>query len=257
MTARSDLITHCGARVVTREELNGVEAPPATATWFPVKHAAVIDAVSDTLAGAGFAVRAAKFALSRGDARMFSTIDLDSPLASGVSLAVGVRNSTDKSFPLGFCAGSKVFVCDNLAFRSDLLVRRKHTRFGRDRFEEAIAQAVQSLDGFRKAESERIRRFQLTELSDQAAESAILRGYEQGLVTHRQLPGVIKEWREPSFAEFEPRTFWSLLNAFTTALAGVHAANPQRFCALTMGLQAFLGKAANAQVAEPAYSLPA
>jgi hypothetical protein len=257
MTAQSHLLTHCGARVVTREELDGVEAPPATATWFPVKHAGVIDAVSRTLAGAGFAVRTMKFALSRGDARMFSTLDLDSPLAPGVSLAVGVRNSTDKSFPLGFCAGSKVFVCDNLAFRSDLLVRRKHTRFGRDRFEEAIAQAVQSLDGFRKAESERVRNFQLTDLSDQAAESVILRGFEKGLVTHRQLPGVIKEWREPSFAEFEPRTLWSLLNAFTTALAPVHAANPQRFCALTIGLQAFLGEAGGLPATELPYGSPA
>ena len=33
MNARSDLITHCGARVVTRDELDGVEAPPATETW--------------------------------------------------------------------------------------------------------------------------------------------------------------------------------------------------------------------------------
>jgi len=257
MSARSDLITHCGARVVTREQLDGVEAPPATGTWFPVKHASVVDAVSRTLTDAGFAVRAAKFALSRGDARMFSTMDLDSPLAPGVSLAVGIRNSTDKTFPLGFCAGSKVFVCDNLAFRSDLLVRRKHTRFGRDRFEEAIAQAVQSLDGFRSAESERIRRFQGADLTDQAADSLILRGYERGMVTHRQLPAVIKEWREPSFQEFQPRSLWSLLNAFTTALAPVHAANPQRFCALTIELQAFLGEPLGLHAAEPDYSIPA
>src|SRR5262249_61955276 len=188
MSARSDLVTHCGARVVTREEVDGVEAPAATDTWFPVKHAAVIDAVSRTLTGAGFAVRAVKYALSRGDARMFSTMDLDAPLASGVSLAVGIRNSTDKSFPLGFCAGSRVFVCDNLAFRSELLVRRKHTRFGRDRFQEAIAGAVQSLQEFRDTEARRIGRFRHEEVTDQAAESWMLRGYERGVVSHRQLP---------------------------------------------------------------------
>jgi hypothetical protein len=85
----------------------------------------------------------------------------------------------------------------------------------------------------------------------------ILRSYERGMVSHRQLPGVIKEWREPSFEEFQPRSLWSLLNAFTTALSGVRAANPQRFCALTMGLQAFLGEAARVPAAEPAYATPA
>ena len=41
----STLITHCGAREVSREELDKVEAPPATASWFPVNHATVIDTV--------------------------------------------------------------------------------------------------------------------------------------------------------------------------------------------------------------------
>src|SRR5205823_2581486 len=136
--ATSSLITHCGARQVERADLDKIEAPPATGTWFPVKHATVIDTVSQALTAAGFEIKAAKYALSRGDARLFSTMDLGTSLGSGVNLAVGVRNSTDKSLPLGFIAGSRVFVCDNLAFRSELLVRRKHTRFGQERFGEAI-----------------------------------------------------------------------------------------------------------------------
>src|SRR4051794_22782675 len=144
---------------------------------------------------------------------MFATMDLATPLGSGVALAVGIRNSTDKSLPLGFCAGSRVFVCDNLAFRSELLVRRKHTRNGRDRFEEAICRAVDSLGVFREQEAERIGRLRRTELSDQAAESWMLRGYERGIVSHRLLPRLIKEWRQPSFEEFRERTLWSLFNA--------------------------------------------
>jgi hypothetical protein len=74
-----------------------------------------------------FAVRRATFGLARDNHRMFATLDLTSELAFGVSLAVGVRNSTDKSFPIGFCAGSRTFVCDNLAFRSELTITKKHT----------------------------------------------------------------------------------------------------------------------------------
>src|SRR5258707_192651 len=33
------LVAHCGARELSREELERVEAPKATDTWFPVKHA--------------------------------------------------------------------------------------------------------------------------------------------------------------------------------------------------------------------------
>src|SRR4051794_4301193 len=104
--ATSTLIAHCGARVVTREELDRVQAPASTATWFPVKHACVVDTARQALSDAGFAVRKEQFALSRGDARLFATLDLATALSGdgSVSLAVGLRNSTDKSLPLSFCA---------------------------------------------------------------------------------------------------------------------------------------------------------
>ena len=248
IVATSTLITHCGAREVTREELDKVEAPPATDSWFPVKHAAVIDTVGNALTSAGFVIRSAKYALSRGDARLFSTVDLATPLGTGISLAVGIRNSTDKSLPLGFIAGSRVFVCDNLAFRSELLVRRKHTRFGQERFSEAICQAVQSLTQFKEAETVRIRRFQQIDLKDVQAESMMLRAYEKDIVSHRLLPKVIQEWRAPSFEEFEERTLWSLFNCFTTVLGERRKTDPQRFAALTIRLQDLLGSEAGLPV---------
>jgi hypothetical protein len=116
--AKSTLVAHCGARIVTRAELDQVEAPQPTRTWFPVRHSDVIDAVSNTLVGSGFLMRSTQFALTRENVGMFATMDLSTRLSDGVSLAVDLRNSIDKSLPLGFCAGSRVFCCDNLAFWS-------------------------------------------------------------------------------------------------------------------------------------------
>ena len=50
--------------------------------------------------------------MSRGDSQFFGTIDLESPIVEGVSLAVGVRNSIDKSLPIAFAAGERIFICD-------------------------------------------------------------------------------------------------------------------------------------------------
>jgi hypothetical protein len=238
--ATSSLVVHRGARLVERAELDAIPTPPATETWFPVAHSQVLQEVTGRLADAGFAVRQAQHALSRNDARYFGTLDLDTPLVAGVTLAVGIRNSTDKSLPLGFCAGSRCFVCDNLAFRAELLVSRKHTRFGQTRFGEAIGQAVQSLAAFQQAEAARIRRLQAAGLHPDQADALLLRAYEQKLVSHHFLPRVIQEWRKPSFEEFTPRTRWSLLNAFTTVLGARQRGNPQLFAALTMQLQGLL-----------------
>lgn len=236
----SSLIVHRGARIVEQTELDQVPIPPGTDSYFPVPHSTVVQEVTDRLGQAGFRVKRTQHALSRGDARYFGTLDLESSLLSGVTLAVGIRNSFDKSLPLGFCAGSRVFVCDNLAFRSELLVTRKHTRFGSARFSEGIARAVSSLEVFREQETARIRRLQYSDLSPDQADALILRAYEKNLVSSHYLGRVIHEWRTPSFEEFQDRTRWSLLNAFTTCLSERQKGNPQLFAAITMRLQSLL-----------------
>jgi hypothetical protein len=225
---------------VSRNELNQIEAPPPTQTWFPVRHSTVVDSVGDLLQTGGFQIQKATYAMSRNGARMFATLDLATQLCPGVTLAVGLRNSNDQSFPFGFCAGARVFCCDNLAFRSELLVVRKHTRFGQDRFREAIVQAVGSLGQFKQVEAERIDRFQHLMLTDERAESLILRSFERGFVSYRALPDVIHEWRQPSHDYGPDPTLWRLFNAWTTVLAPTAKRNPQRFAALTMDLQRML-----------------
>jgi hypothetical protein len=162
--------------------------------------------------------------------------------AGEVTLAVGVRNSVDKSFPLGFCAGSRVFICDNLAFRSELLIRRKHTVNGERRFNQAIAQAVSSLSSFREEEARRVELLRQTEIPDVLAESLLLRAYERGIIGAHQLPHVLREWRQPSFEAFRPRTAWSLFNAVTTVLGQQqrHVKQPQAFVGQTMQLHHLL-----------------
>lgn len=240
---KATLITHCGARTVSRDELAAVPPPPATRTWFPIGHLAVLTTVEETLRAAGFRPTRESLALSREGARFFATIDLDSLLVPGVHMAVGVRNSLDKSLPIGFAAGSRVLVCDNLAFSSEVVVARKHSRFGRDRYTEALSLAVGGLSDFQKAEAARIERFQQTPLSDTEAESLILRAYERDVVSCRLLPQVVSQWRSPSFEDFRTPTLWSLLNVFTTVLGQRQRTNPQQHSHLTLRLTDLLASA--------------
>jgi len=61
----------------------------------------------------------------RGD-RYFGILCLR-VITENYSDIVGLRNSHDKSFPIGVAFGSSVFVCSNLAFVADHVVKRKHT----------------------------------------------------------------------------------------------------------------------------------
>lgn len=150
----------------------------------------------------------------------------------------------NKSIPLGFCAGSRTTVCDNLAFRSELLVRKKHTRFGEQRFAQAIAEAVLRLADFREAEAARIASMRGREVSAERADSLILQAFEKGIVSAPLLPAVIAQWRRPEHEEFAQRTYWSLFSAFTGVFYDLSATNPQRFSVLSMRLGVHLDPAA-------------
>lgn len=238
--ASSNLILHRGAKSVSIEELAGYQAPPPEGRWFPLSHSRVLSVVSETLRDAGYQIDRTQCGVMRDGSRFFGTLDLKSPVAEGVSLAVGIRNSVDKSFPLGFCAGHRVFVCDNLAFRSELLVRRKHTIHGERDFVRRIAEAVGSLSSFQEQEAVRIERMREAELTADQADALILRGFERGIVGTNELPKVLQQWRNPPFEEFRPRTAWALLNAFTGAMKERGTTQPQHFAVQTMRLHALL-----------------
>ena len=236
----SELMLHAGGKLATLDELRACKTPLPEGRWHPVSHVTVLNTVTETLRGAGYVIKSEKYALARSDARFFGVLNLETPLAQGVGLSVGVRNSVDRSFPLGFAAGSHCFVCDNLAFRAELLVRKKHTVNGMKAFGTAIAGAVASLTSFKEAEELRIKRMAEMELTPADASHVILQAYRRGIISSLQLPLVCKAWEEPPHADFAPRTAWSLFNAFTEVLKPRAISAPQQFVSSTIRLNGLL-----------------
>ena len=238
----ANLMLHAGGKLCSYDELQQIPTPPPEGRWHPVGHARVLDTVTETLTGAGYEIRDRKLAIARDGQRFFGTLDLATSLACGVSLAVGIRNSTDKSFPLGFCAGSRVFVCDNLAFRSELLVKRKHTRFGELRFNNQIAAAVQSLASFQEAERVRIKRMMETDLTEDQCYALILRAFERAIIASTVIGKVLTAWKsgDIDYGTGDRPTAWKLLNCFTTVLGGRAVRNPAEYAGQTIRLNALL-----------------
>ena len=237
------LVAHRGASEISRSQLDLVQPPAATATWFPIRHSDFYQLCLDMLQAQGFEVRNQKLALTKDGHRFFATLDLAARLADGVNLAVGLRNSTDKSLPMGWCCGSRVFVCDNLAFSAEQVVMRKHTRFGQLRFSGAVENAVKVLPQFQAEETARIETLKSTALNPVQAESYMIRAAEKGIVAFPRLPDVLKEYREPSFDAFKAPTQWSLYNAFTHVLGPMSRSNPVEFTRRTIRLMSlFMGQ---------------
>ena len=54
------------------------------------------------------------------------------------------------------------------------------------------------------------------------------------------MPALIKEWREPRYEAFQPRTAWSLLNCYTTVLKDRQRTQPVQAAMETVAFQEML-----------------
>lgn len=224
----SNLILHCGAGEISRDQLNKIDAPQGTNTWFPVKHGELLDAVETNLQSADYKIAKARLGVGHEGLTFFGVLDIESEIVEGVSLSVGVRNSNNKRFPMGMVCGHRVFCCDNLAFSGEVTISKRHTKFGEDRYREGISHAVHQLSTFKMQEAVRIQTLKAKTLKEEQAESIILRSYESGLVGARMLPKLITEWRNPSQDVYQERTGWSLLNCYTEVVKPRFERCPQK-----------------------------
>jgi len=215
----SGLILHAGANVATEADVALVPTPDATDTWQPIPHVALLNSVRRAVEFNGFTVKQQTYGLWHDGARMFGVWTLSSSLmAPDYELAIGIRNSHDKTFPAGLAVGSRVFVCDNLAFSSEIVVTRKHTRWIMRDLDALVAGASGRIAEARQIQDLRIGAYKGTDLSDTQVHDVLVRSCEARVMAFSYLPKVLAEYRAPRHEDFAPRTAWSLFNAYTEVL---------------------------------------
>jgi hypothetical protein len=122
------LMAHRGARKITYDELMQVPTPEATDSFKPIPHHSIVDEITTTLALRQVSITAQEFAVTPDGNRFFGVLQV-SLTRDDFAFSIGVRNSHNKSMRFGLCAGARIFVCDNLAFRGDFNpVLAKHTK---------------------------------------------------------------------------------------------------------------------------------
>lgn len=223
--SKNKLCLHAGASIVSREQVDAVVTPPPTQSesnrwWVPVPHSNVIDAVERSLVSGGLTIADRSFALTPNGNRLFGLLSLKNDNDGGdYAVTIGLRNSHDRSFSLAFALGSKVFVCDNLAFSSEFVINSKHTRFINDRLPRLVSEGVAGLVQHRHVQDRRIQCYKETEVGSQAhLHDLVLRAYRAQAIPARAISEVVKEFEEPRHPEFRDWTLWSLFNGFTEVL---------------------------------------
>jgi hypothetical protein len=155
---------------------------------------------------------------------MFGIMDL---MPTGVAVAdfgerglsIGFRNSTNSQLAIKAVAGSRVFVCDNLALNGDMVaVLRKNTMDLS--IEDAIREGFDRLMAHASSLDARIMRLQATAISDMAAKAKAFDVFAEGILPIHLFDDVDANYFRPTedMTDCTPRTEWGLHNAFTRAM---------------------------------------
>ena len=223
---------------LTREQLALVPTPPGTATHKPVPHVEVVKALVETLGFRHIGIHREEYAVSKDGMKFYGVLDLATTF-EGCRFSLAVRNSHDKTMRLSMVVGYRVFCCDNGAFSGDYEpVAAKHSKnFSLvDAVELGVAQMHRNFEPMVKA----VQIWRRTQLTEVEAKLAIYEAFVEGAAEfpkHLAKP-VHDGYFRPQYEEFEPRTLWSLSNAFTSAFKSLDPIPQYR---ATAELGTFLG----------------
>lgn len=220
----TQLLTQCGSQRCSLEQLLTIPEPKKTKTYTPLNHydfaVNVLTIASDLLKGYRF--DGDSYALSSDGQKMFGVITyrkINPRPDEELKLAVGLRNSYNKTMSAGIVLGSTVLVCDNLVFSGDIKVMRKHQ--GEDMHEELHDQIVtaiyKSQHNFHQI-SQDVQAMKERSMNQQEKYAFIGLLTGEGILSPTQSTAAFKELWKPSHPEFEMDTLWAGYNCATEAL---------------------------------------
>ena len=203
-----------GKNKITRQELALVETPEPTDTFRPIPHHTLVETLAETLSFRHINVVEDEYVISDDGMKMFGLLKLDATFLD-VRFSIGLRNAHDKSMRLGLVAGYSVMVCSNMAFSGEFKpVLAKHSKHFD--LEDALTLGVDRIQRNWKPLQEEMEHRRSFQLTDDQAKLMIYEGFCGGRFPIKLMKPVDKEFFNPSYEEFRPKTLWSLENAFTS-----------------------------------------
>ena len=177
----------------------------------------MVDALIETLGFRHIAIHRDEYAVSKDGMKMFGIMELETTF-SGCRFAVGIRNAHDKSMRLALTVGYRVLVCQNMAFSGDFTpLLAKHSKHFK--MTDALSIGVDAMARNFTPMVEAVSRWRESVITDVAAKMVIYQAFiEGGLEVPKNLARSVHDlYFDPKTEEFQPRSMWSLSNAFTSA----------------------------------------
>lgn len=220
----------CGNDLLTRKQLHEIPIPErvgVSKNWQGINHGVLADAVVAQCQESNLEIVQEMWYVNPKQTDLFGAVDISNDSqglpqpehrvlrldSEQMRFSLGVRHSNAGKYAVSFCVGARITVCQNGMFSGDFTVKRRHTNtidlheITKTGIKRYLSECVDI--------GEIVRGMNQRRISDEQACHAMMISYRSGLLNFRYLEDVDKLWRHPSHFQFEPRTAWSLYNAFT------------------------------------------
>ena len=237
------------AKLTSLAALRGLPEPTPMGPFHkPVAHAVLVDRILAEIDKRDYLPTRTQLALGAKGAALFGVIDLAPKQQNALvpttqrGISFGFRSSTNQELAIKAVAGTRVFVCDNLALSGDMIAfQRKHTTgmdlghviaSGFDRFTKQVGQLEVHIE-----------RLTATVIGDGQAKQLIFDVFNAAIVPVRLFDDVSRFYFKPADdqTDCQPRSLWGLHNAFTRAMKDL---TPVRQFAATVALGKAFGMTA-------------
>ncbi len=220
---KTNLILHCGARAISRDALAQIPCPAPTETWHPISHIELVNQIERSLINSGMVIANESYGVTEDKARMFGllqiahqdvTVDVANP---DYALVIGIRGATDKTLARGLAVGSSVFVCDNMAFSSEIVMSRKQTKNIMNDLPLMVDTAIGQLATRWMDQGNRITSYKNHGISLPQADH-FLAELAGEVFPWQRFAEIRNEFINPRHPEFVKGSLWALFNAITEYL---------------------------------------
>lgn len=214
----TNLVLHCGARSIDRERLKSIPCPAKTESWHPIPHIEMVNQVERSLKASNMTIANEAYGVTKDNAKMFGLLQVArNETPQDYAFVIGLRGALDKSLSRGLAVGSQVFVCDNLAFSSEIVMHRKQTRNIMDDLPGMVDAAIGQLSLRWNSQAKRIETYKKTEIGMKDADH-LLAEMAGDVFPWQKFEQIRKEFKNPRHSEFIKNTLWALFNSVTEFL---------------------------------------
>ena len=202
--------------MTTREQVTAVAVPEKTATYSPVAHADIIDAVYEQVDKRGLEIRQPQFWSNNNGKQVTGKLNIFVPGDEEFGMATMFRNSYDRSMSLGFAAGGNVWICTNGEVSGDITLVRRHVGSIAQEVNDTINSSIDELEKEYQKLSNHNQQMKNIELSrSQMAELVGRIFFEEELVNVTQLSVIKNEFNNSE--HFKDNNLWCTYNHVTEA----------------------------------------